>query len=151
MTTMDGQRAAGGSRALALSTVAFTVCFAVWTIFAIIGVEIKAELGLTETQFGLLVATPVLTGSLTRLILGIWAEQFGGRVVFTAQMLLTAAGDLGADPRRQLPYLPACRARRRTGGRLVRRSAWLTSRTGFPRRSRAQRSGSSARATSARR
>jgi NNP family nitrate/nitrite transporter-like MFS transporter len=90
MTTMGEQQAAGGARALALSTVAFTACFAVWTIFAIIGVEIQAELGLTETQFGLLVATPVLTGSLTRLILGIWAEQFGGRVVFTAQMLLTA-------------------------------------------------------------
>ena len=37
-------------RALWLSTIAFTVCFAVWTIFAIIGVRIKDELGLNETQ-----------------------------------------------------------------------------------------------------
>ena len=51
------------TRALSLSTVAFTVCFAVWTIFSIIGVAIKAELGLNESQFGLLVATPILTGS----------------------------------------------------------------------------------------
>ena len=38
------------ARALAMSTVAFTVCFAVWTIFSIIGLSIKEELGLTETQ-----------------------------------------------------------------------------------------------------
>ena len=78
------------TRALGLSTVAFTLCFAVWTIFAIIGVQIKQELGLNETEFGILVATPILTGSLTRLILGIWTEQYGGRLVFSLQMALTA-------------------------------------------------------------
>ena len=44
----------GQGRALWMSTIAFTVCFAVWTIFAIIGVQIKDQLGLNETQFGLL-------------------------------------------------------------------------------------------------
>ncbi len=80
------------NRALAASTLAFTVCFAVWTIFSIIGIKIKAELGLNDTQFGLLVATPVLTGSLSRLFLGIWADQYGGRIVYTAQMLFSALG-----------------------------------------------------------
>ena len=78
------------SRALTLSTVAFTACFAVWTIFSIIGVAIKAELGLNEFEFGLLVATPILTGSLTRLFLGVWTEKYGGRIVFSLQMLLAA-------------------------------------------------------------
>lgn len=77
-------------RALSLSTTAFTVCFAVWTIFSIIGVQIKEELGLNETQFGILVATPILTGSISRIFLGIWTEQFGGRLVYTIVMLLTA-------------------------------------------------------------
>lgn len=77
-------------RALGLSTFAFTVCFAVWTIFSIIGVKIKSELGLNDTQFGLLVATPVLTGSISRIFLGIWTEQFGGRLMFPLQMLVTA-------------------------------------------------------------
>ncbi|MEZ5776969.1 MAG: MFS transporter [Paracoccaceae bacterium] len=77
------------NRALALSTIAFTVCFAVWTIFSIIGVAIKKELSLSEFEFGLLVATPILTGSLTRLILGVWTEKYGGRLVFSAQMILT--------------------------------------------------------------
>jgi NNP family nitrate/nitrite transporter-like MFS transporter len=78
------------NRALGLSTIAFTACFAVWTIFSIIGVAIKGELGLNDTQFGLLVATPILTGSLTRIFLGVWTEKYGGRLVFSAQMLLAA-------------------------------------------------------------
>jgi len=77
-------------RALWLSTFAFTVCFAVWTIFAIIGIQIKKDLNLTDTQFGLLVGTPILTGSLIRLLLGIWSDQYGGRVVYTLTMLSAA-------------------------------------------------------------
>ena len=80
----------GQSRALWMSTIAFTVCFAVWTIFAIIGVRIKQELGLNETQFGLLVGTPILTGSLSRIFLGIWTDQYGGRRVYTLVMLAAA-------------------------------------------------------------
>ncbi len=75
-------------RALWLSTLAFTLCFAVWTIFSIIGLSVKADLGLSEAQYGLLIATPVLTGSLTRLILGVWTERYGGRLVFALQMIL---------------------------------------------------------------
>lgn len=78
------------ARALGLSTVAFTICFAVWTIFSIIGIQIKENLGLNDTQFGLLVGTPILTGSLTRIFLGIWADQYGGRVVYFAVMILAA-------------------------------------------------------------
>ncbi len=76
--------------ALTLSTVAFTVCFAVWTIFAIVGIEIKKELDLSETQFGLLIGTPILTGSLVRVFLGVWTDQFGGRIVFPLTMLASA-------------------------------------------------------------
>ena len=71
------------TRALTLSTVAFTVCFAVWTIFSIIGIQIKKDLGLSDTEFGLLIGTPILTGSLIRLALGIWTDQYGGRLVLT--------------------------------------------------------------------
>ena len=78
------------TRALALSTISFTVCFAIWTIFSILGVQIKQDLALNDTQFGLLVATPILTGALSRLILGIWTDQYGGRIVMTLTMLLSA-------------------------------------------------------------
>jgi MFS transporter, NNP family, nitrate/nitrite transporter len=78
------------SRALWLSTLSFTVCFAAWTIFSIIGVQIKKDLNLNDTQFGLLVGTPILTGSLIRLVLGIWADQYGGRIVNVAVMVTAA-------------------------------------------------------------
>lgn len=90
MHTLEGVSRTDQYRALGLSTFAFTVCFAVWTIFSIIGVKIKQELGLSDTQFGLLVATPVLTGSISRIFLGVWTEQFGGRIMFPLQMLITA-------------------------------------------------------------
>ncbi|MBL4767471.1 MAG: NarK/NasA family nitrate transporter [Rhodobacteraceae bacterium] len=77
-------------QALTTSTLAFTVCFAVWTMFSIIGLKIKMQLGLTDTQFGILVATPILTGSLSRIFLGVWADQYGGRIIYTFQMLITA-------------------------------------------------------------
>ena len=90
MHVLDGVTRGDQYRALGLSTFAFTVCFAVWTIFSIIGVSIKEELGLNDTQFGLLIATPVLTGSISRIFLGVWSEQFGGRILFPLQMLVTA-------------------------------------------------------------
>ena len=74
---------------LVMSTLSFTVCFAVWMMFAVIGIPIKSQLGLNETQFGVLIATPVLTGSLIRLPLGMLTDKFGGRVVFFVLMLAT--------------------------------------------------------------
>ncbi|MBM3951005.1 MAG: NarK/NasA family nitrate transporter [Rhodospirillales bacterium] len=72
------------------STTAFTVCFAVWMMFAVIGIPIKTTLGLSETQFGLLVAMPVLTGSLIRVPLGMLTDYYGGRVVFFVLMFSLA-------------------------------------------------------------
>lgn len=72
---------------LGMSTLAFTVCFMVWMMFAVLGVPIKELLQLNETQFGLLAATPVLTGSLVRLPLGLLTDRFGGRCVFFLLML----------------------------------------------------------------
>src|SRR6185436_1767561 len=74
---------------VASSTIAFTVCFMVWMMFAVIGIPIKQALGLNETQFGILVAMPVLTGSLIRLPLGMWTDKYGGRIVFFVLMLST--------------------------------------------------------------
>ncbi|MDP1737587.1 MAG: nitrate/nitrite transporter [Caulobacter sp.] len=73
-----------------MSTFAFTACFAVWTIFSIIGVQIKQDLGLSEAQFGLLAGTPILTGSLVRVFLGVWTDQYGGRLVNLLVMLSAA-------------------------------------------------------------
>ncbi|OOG50420.1 nitrate/nitrite transporter [Polaromonas sp. C04] len=73
---------------LIVSTLAFTVCFMVWMMFGVIGIPIKKALHLNATEFGLLAAMPVLTGSLVRVPLGMWTDKFGGRIVMFALMLL---------------------------------------------------------------
>jgi NNP family nitrate/nitrite transporter-like MFS transporter len=90
MTLSQAARKPSQYQALGFSTIAFMLCFAVWTLFSIIGVRIKQELGLNDSEFGLLVATPVLTGALSRLFLGILSDKFGGRRVLALLMLLTA-------------------------------------------------------------
>jgi NNP family nitrate/nitrite transporter-like MFS transporter len=78
-------------RVLFASTFAFIVCFAVWMMFGVIGIPLRQTLGLNNTEFGLLTATPVLLGAVMRLPLGIWTDRFGGRIVMTT-LLLAAAG-----------------------------------------------------------
>lgn len=94
MNNLDGVTRGQQNQALILSTVAFTVCFAVWTIFAIIGVQIKKDYNLNDFQFGLLAGTPILTGSLSRLALGIWTDQYGGRIVYVVVMISAAIATL---------------------------------------------------------
>jgi NNP family nitrate/nitrite transporter-like MFS transporter len=61
----------------------------VWMMFGVIGIPLKKTLGLNATEFGLLTATPVLTGSLIRVPLGIWTDRYGGRIVMTLLMAAT--------------------------------------------------------------
>ncbi|MDM9561457.1 MULTISPECIES: MFS transporter [Bordetella] len=65
------------------STFAFMVCFVVWMMFGVLGIRIRQELGLNAFQFGLLTSTPVLTGAIFRLPLGLWTDRYGGRIVMT--------------------------------------------------------------------
>ena len=74
---------------LIVSTWSFTVCFMVWMMFGVIGIPIKKMLDLNATQFGLLTAMPVLTGSLVRVPLGIWTDRYGGRIVMAVLMAIT--------------------------------------------------------------
>ena len=65
-------------------------CFAVWTIFATIGVEIQRQYHLSDTEFGLLVGVPFLSGSLMRVVLGVLADDYGGRRLFLGVMACAA-------------------------------------------------------------
>src|SRR5262249_12895526 len=79
--------ATGARRVLVLSTAAFTLLFAVWLMFGVLGVPIKAELHLTKIQFSWLAAIAVLSGSIWRLPLGIVADRIGGKRVMLAILL----------------------------------------------------------------
>ena len=85
----EAQRLRQAWSVLIVSTLAFTVCFMVWMMFGVIGIPIKKALDLNATEFGLLTATPVLTGSLVRVPLGLWTDRYGGRIVLALLMALT--------------------------------------------------------------
>lgn len=78
------------NRILLLSSLAFTLMFAVWLMFGVLGIPIRQEFGLTDIQLGWLAAVAILNGSLWRLAFGILTDRFGGRIVFTLLLLFTA-------------------------------------------------------------
>jgi len=78
------------ARVLALSTVAFTLLFAVWLMFGVLGVPIRDELHLDTVQFSWLTAIAILSGSIWRLPLGIWTDLVGGRRLMILLLLATA-------------------------------------------------------------
>ena len=88
---------------LTINTLAFTVCFAVWLMY---GVLVKflsmpvlvdgqlfenGYLNLNDLKF-YIIATPILTGSLLRLPVGILTDKFGGKPVYIVVLLITAIG-----------------------------------------------------------
>ena len=74
---------------LALGTISFAICFAAWGLIAAFAPRFREMFHLSATQAALLVAVPVLLGSLARIPVGMLADRFGGRLVFTVLMLLT--------------------------------------------------------------
>lgn len=80
----------GANKALFLSTVAFAIAFGVWGLLSGLAPLFKQSLGLTQTQVSLMVATPVLLGSLGRLPLGLLADRLGPKPVLGALLLLSA-------------------------------------------------------------
>jgi len=76
----------GNTLQLILSTGAFIVCFAVFGCVAAMTPAITERFGLTEAQVGVVLAIPVLLGSLGRIPLGMLTDRLGGRRVHLAVM-----------------------------------------------------------------
>lgn len=74
--------------ALAMGTLAFAVAFATWSLLSPLVIGIQKDLGLSELETSILLAVPVILGSLMRIPLGIMTDRFGGRRVFTGLLLL---------------------------------------------------------------
>jgi len=73
-------------RHLALGTISFTVCFAAWGLISAFAPRFRELLHLSPSETALLVAVPVLLGSLARLPMGILADRFGARILFAVLM-----------------------------------------------------------------
>ncbi|MFZ5828320.1 MAG: MFS transporter [Bacillota bacterium] len=75
------------SRALILGTLGFVVTFMVWGSISPLALQFKAMYDLTNTQVSLLIAVPVILGSVGRLPMGILADRFGPRRVYVGLLL----------------------------------------------------------------
>ena len=76
------------NRALTLGTLAFALSFMVWGLVSPLAPGLQKLFGLSNTQVSLLIAIPVLLGSLGRLPMGVLTDLFGARKVFTVLMAL---------------------------------------------------------------
>jgi len=80
----------GQAKNLALALLAFAISFWAWNMIGPLGVRYAKELGLTPTQKAMLVATPVLVGSVGRILSGALTDRFGGRRMFTVLLVMSA-------------------------------------------------------------
>ncbi len=80
----------GAFKVLTLSTLGFTLMFAVWLMFGILGKPISTEFGLSEVQLSWIIAVAVLNGSMWRLPTGMITDRIGGRKVMTILLLASA-------------------------------------------------------------
>lgn len=86
----DAGRTGAGAELL-LSTLAFAVAFALWGMISPLAKTFQTQFHLTESQAWLVLAVPVLLGSLGRLPMGMLADRWGGRIVFGVLLLVSAA------------------------------------------------------------
>ena len=80
----------GAQRQLLLATVSFGLCFAAWGLISAFAPAFREEFGLSGQATSLLIAVPVLLGSLARLPMGMLTDRFGGRLVFTLLFITVA-------------------------------------------------------------
>lgn len=81
--------------ALTLATLALIINFWAWTLLSPLGVKYAAELSLDPAKLSLLLAVPVIIGSLGRIVLGMLTDRFGGRIMFSVVCLLTSLPVIG--------------------------------------------------------
>ncbi|KRE39694.1 MFS transporter [Paenibacillus sp. Soil724D2] len=61
--------------------------FVIWSVFSPIAGQIQELFHLSTIQKSVLIATPVLLGSILRIPMGIYTDRFGGKRVFASTML----------------------------------------------------------------
>lgn len=87
----DGTRTAPPANLqLALGTASFAICFAAWGLISAFAPRFRETFHLSATQTAFLVAVPVILGALMRIVTGMLADRFGGRLIFTLLMVIVA-------------------------------------------------------------
>lgn len=70
----------------------FDVSFMIWTMLGPLGVQVGQSLGLSQSEKGLMVATPILAGAVLRIVLGFGVDKLGAKTVgIIAQLVVMSA------------------------------------------------------------
>lgn len=69
---------------LALATIGFMINFWAWALLGPLGPSLREDLGLTAFQQSMVVAVPVIVGSLGRIPVGALTDRLGARIMFPA-------------------------------------------------------------------
>ncbi|MCP4365834.1 MAG: NarK/NasA family nitrate transporter, partial [Planctomycetes bacterium] len=86
----------GNPRILYLALISFFFCFAIWALYAPFGPFFMEWYGLSASQVLILVAIPALLGSVVRIPMGILADKYGARIVFSILLLFVVLPLIGA-------------------------------------------------------
>jgi NNP family nitrate/nitrite transporter-like MFS transporter len=86
---MNERAHSGNATMLGLATLAFFLCFYAWSLLGPLGPDLQDHLGISDLQLSVMVAVPVILGSLMRVPMGILTDRYGGRRVFVALMAWT--------------------------------------------------------------
>jgi NNP family nitrate/nitrite transporter-like MFS transporter len=93
-TTTTTAEPRGSGRNLGLATAAFALCFSAWGMLAPLAPKVQDKLQLSDTETAVMIAIPVILGSLLRIPLGWLTDRIGGRKVFTFMLGYSAAAAL---------------------------------------------------------
>ena len=89
-----GKQRSGATRNLVLATIAFALCFSAWGMLAPLAPKLQDKLDLSNTETAVMIAIPVVLGSLLRIPIGLLTDRYGGRIMFTLLLGYSAGAAL---------------------------------------------------------
>ena len=106
-TVVDAESSAR-MRVLWLSFTGFTLSFAAWLMFGVLGIPIQQEFGtavVSDISLAWLSAVAILNGAVWRLFFGMLTERCGGKVVFVGMLALASISSFLVSSATSFPQL----------------------------------------------
>ena len=97
--------AAARMRVLWLSFVGFTLSFAAWLMFGVLGIPIQKEFGISDISLAWLSSVAILNGAVWRLLFGMLAERWGGRLTFIGMLTFSSISSFLVSSADSFPLL----------------------------------------------
>lgn len=81
--------------ALGMAMLAFAVSFAVWSLLSPLAPQLQQQYQINDFWISVIIAVPVILGSLARIPMGLLTDRFGGRRMMTGLLLFSVIPLLG--------------------------------------------------------